>query len=97
MITSRRSFITGLVERFRTSLPPPAWRDMSIAPRDGSEIEIKCTYGREPWVQRAMWLMDSQGPIWKTGGDDQGYTYVEDRWFGIGANNSNLQWRPVHR
>lgn len=77
------------------------WQDMQSAPRDGSEIEIRCTYGFEPWVQRARWARDDfHGAIWRFGEYDVGAfkckTFVEDRNFGprsAGANNSCLQWR----
>src|SRR5690242_7899141 len=85
------------------------WRNMDTAPRDGTEIEIKCTYGYKPSFMKARWTNDKYaGPIWQstqrleytnlvTGekGSSPG-CFVEDVDSGSnGANNSNLRWRPI--
>jgi len=74
------------------------WNPMNTAPRDGTEIEIKCTYGCEPSVSRAQWqLHPSAGAIWRSPGmDDSCFTFFQDvDWAprSDGANNSQLQWR----
>jgi hypothetical protein len=77
------------------------WQDMSTAPRDGTPIEIKCTYGYEPWVQVGRWKQDFRaGPIWSFQEGDGFLTFIEDRNYGPrshGANNSTLQWRHLNK
>ena len=76
-----------------------SWYPMDTAPRDGTEIEIKCTYGYEPWVQKSRWKQDYfVGPIWEFKSGPNFKTYVKDTAYGSrqnGANNSCMRWRPV--
>jgi hypothetical protein len=54
------------------------WKPMSTAPRDGTPIEIRCTYGIAPWYGLFIW------------GDDADYPGYP-RWMKVGDESSGIQ------
>ena len=87
----------GWFKRSLQKLEP--WRSMHDAPRDGTPIEIRCTYGVTPWVKTARHNEHPiDGAIWQIT-EGQFVTYVEDTWDYRGryqgAKNTDLQWRPL--
>lgn len=67
--------------RFGSS-PSSDWRSMDSAPRDGTVVEVMCTYGVAPWYGLYKW----NGTGWYKAGDDR---------IGVGSESS-LKWRPYH-
>jgi hypothetical protein len=70
------------------------WRSMSTAPRDGSVIELRCTYGVAPWYGLFKWSNEVQTP------DGRRVELGKKRWTdaidvnkGV-ADESSLSWRP---
>lgn len=62
------------------------WRSMSDAPRDGSIIEVRCTYGVAPWYGLFQWIVPSYGgkAEWcKVGCEASGFTESDE-----------FSWRP---
>lgn len=78
-------FSLTLFRRRPLTLFSVAWRGMNTAPRDGSVVWLRCTYGYEPWEGRFRWGSNSPfGNSWvnaddpRRGVDCEGY----------------LTWRP---
>lgn len=79
------------------------WRSMDSAPRDGTVIEIMCTYGVAPWYDLVKWTNEYKA--WCVGGDDAGHyitmTSSEPSWRSVTkgsspASESSLKWRPYN-
>lgn len=74
------------------------WLPMNSAPRDGTPIEIRCTYGVAPWYGLFQWTnkftCEQDGKIYE-------YTGAP-RWAKIGDDASgfteddSFRWRPYH-
>ena len=66
---------------------PPAddrsWRDMATAPRDGTTVELVCTYGVMPWYDLHRW----DGRTWRNA--RQSCKSVSDE--------QHLKWRPTRQ
>jgi len=78
--------------------PSGGWQPMASAPRNGTPIEVRCTYGAAPWYGLFRWTdemssedqngvvhtMRSQAKRWaKVGNDCSGFT-----------EDSTFSWRP---
>lgn len=94
----------GLFQAIKRAVIEGPWQDMSTAPRDGTLIEIKCSYGYQPWIDKGRWKQDAfVGPIWEfrtpdgityISGPDAGkkedfVTYIQDRDDGARSNGAN--------
>lgn len=72
------------------------WRSMDTAPRDGTWVELKCTYGVAPWYCIARWT-DEQISHDQEG---QAHTYKASKssWVkrkgGGPFDEGSLHWRP---
>jgi len=76
------------------------WQDMTTVPRDGARIELRCSYGYEPWTGEAKYVADDgfHGPIWCFGEPSGSYTFIEaisaqNRQ--NGASEMHLKWRAL--
>jgi hypothetical protein len=79
------------------------WRSMDGAPRDGTVIEIKCTYGVAPWFALAKWTDKIQTTI-QSGDGKPPEPYemtlgsptwvIQGREGGSVGGESTLFWRP---
>lgn len=88
-----------------TQMEVPDWRPIASAPRDGTIIEVRCTYGVAPWYGLYHWtekitvqgtVCDWQGtckPAQKTTVHSPGWHKVGDDASGIAEDNS-FMWRP---
>lgn len=56
------------------------WRDMTTAPRDGTVVELECTYGFTPWYGLHRW----SGGHWLSP-NGRSSTIATDQ---------HLRWRP---
>ena len=56
------------------------WRSMDTAPRDGTIVELKCTYGVAPWYNLFRW-------------SDGRWEQHDDPSMGVSSEDS-LHWRP---
>lgn len=81
--------------------PEGGWRSMDSAPRDGTVVELRCTYGVAPWYDLFKWtaenapiiqdgvtynFRDDQAPRWKKAQNLQ--SSVDD--------GPYLSWRPYN-
>lgn len=72
------------------------WRPMETAPRDGTYVELKCTYGIAPWYCIARWTDEDVA----YGQDGQMHPFKDTRlsWRkpdgGGPTDEQFLQWRP---
>lgn len=76
------------------------WHSMDSAPRDGTPIEIRCSYGYEPWVQVGRYAMDNfVGPIWefRSGGFKTYVNAVSAQSRANGASEYQMKWRPTSK
>lgn len=64
------------------------WQEMSTAPRDGTPIEVRCTYGIAPWYGLYIWGVEPEWPD-----SDPRWMQVGDPCAGI-CENMSFQWRP---
>jgi len=60
------------------------WMPMDTAPRDGTVIEVRCTYGVAPWYGLHKWVEDRYGRRWCDAVDDR--KSVDEGYY--------LTWRP---
>lgn len=62
------------------------WRDMASAPRDGTTIEVRCTYGIAPWYGLYKWAAAPYGGTegWRKVSDENS-SFTED---------PSFSWRP---
>jgi hypothetical protein len=66
------------------------WQPITTAPRDGTVIEIQCTYGAKPWTALVRWVDDRRGAGWI------GWHNAENDDSGVDPDfNWSLKWRPV--
>ena len=75
------------------------WRSMDSAPRDGSIIELQCSFG-EPWIQQGRYIANDgfHGPVWQFsfGTWDNAYTFIDaisHQARANGASECYLKWR----
>jgi hypothetical protein len=63
------------------------WRSMESAPRDGTIIELRCTYGVAPWYGLHRWTTEgfTSDPRWNS---------VDKPNQSIAADEEYLAWRP---
>ena len=73
------------------------WQPISTAPRDGTVIEIRCTYGVAPWFGIYRWTDGTMTLVQ----DGKEYTFKgEPRWAKVGDDQSgfsegpSFSWRP---
>lgn len=60
------------------------WQPMASAPRDGTAIEVRCTFGVAPWYGLYHWIDTPFGSRWaKVGDENSGFT-----------EDSTFMWRP---
>lgn len=59
------------------------WRSMDSAPRDGTVVELMCTYGVAPWYGLHRW--DAEWKTWRSATDDRKSVDGE----------ATLHWRPT--
>lgn len=71
----------------------PGWQPISSAPKDGTVIEVRCTYGVAPWYGLFRWTKQItidgatfDSPGWHRVGDDR-IGFTED---------STFTWRPYN-
>jgi hypothetical protein len=77
--------VTHVGARFRSELDGGTnWAPMATAPRDGTVIELRCTYGVAPSYGLYAW--DAEWPWWKSVKDPR-------TGFMVDAETS-LKWRP---
>lgn len=73
-----------------------AWLSMDTAPRDGTWVELKCTYGVAPWYCLARWTDEHIAHDQ----DGQAHPYKANKpsWVqregGGPFNEGSLHWRP---
>lgn len=75
------------------------WNHMSTAPRDGTWIELKCSYGVAPWYGLARWTTDRY--VYKPVSEGSGFEYYQSdtpTWIlsekGHSVSDENyLEWR----
>lgn len=87
--------LRNLFRRMRTPMrvsAPEPWRAMDSAPRDGTVIEIRCSWGYEPWYGNFRW---SEGFFpgrfgWNRADDPRSGIIEEAEACG------KLAWRPIH-
>lgn len=72
---------------------------MSTAPRDGTVVEIKCSYGVAPWYGLFRWTdeqvvtaRDGTKMAFKT--KDPSWVGVDRPGHGLCSGDDSLQWRP---
>ena len=71
------------------------WRSMDTAPRDGTWVELKCTYGVAPWYCLARWTDEISH-----GQDGQMHTFKRSRFSWVKREGGgpfeegSLHWRP---
>lgn len=84
------------------------WRSTETAPRDGTLVEIKCTYGVKPWVAPARWsknrydcteqqVLSGNGliaPAWVLD-DPEPSSVNEVRVIRSIEDGPHIRWRPV--
>lgn len=67
---------------YRSGGDSSGWRSMESAPRDGTVVEIKCSYGVAPWYGLFKW----------------DHSWGEGRWTSpdgmSGVGNNSIEWRP---
>jgi hypothetical protein len=75
------------------------WMPIESAPRDGTLVELKCTYGVAPWYCLASWT--DQDFCYFSDGKNSGmqpYTRSEKAWIKQGGGGPTderyLYWRP---
>ena len=86
------------------------WRSMASAPRDGTIIEICCTYGVAPWYGRYRWSSEMLVRYGETKADGtaaitgaQLIALDKPRWVAVDRVGSTLedgpylQWRPTEQ
>jgi hypothetical protein len=74
------------------------WRSMDSAPRDGSTIEVRCTYGVAPWFGLYHWTdemnyRDQSGALHQMRGQSKRWGKVGDEGMGFDEGPS-FSWRP---
>lgn len=71
---------------------------MFTAPRDGTYVELKCTYGVAPWYCVARWTDENLAIT--SGGGNVPIKTSSPRWVkpegGGPSDEGSLQWRPYH-
>jgi len=72
------------------------WRTMHSAPRDGSYVEIRCTYGIAPWYGLFRWTTD--GLVFSSDGRKP-FKLDNPEWVGLDGKGimnegSAFMWRP---
>jgi hypothetical protein len=73
------------------------WQHMSTAPRDGTVVELMCTYGVAPWYGIYRWT--DEGYIRGKNGLEP-YKHSKPQWIsvlpgrGSPFDESSLKWRP---
>lgn len=72
------------------------WRSMATAPRDGTWVELKCTYGVAPWYCIARWTDEVRA--WGRNGWTETYRASKPSWVKPGGGGPfyerSLHWRP---
>lgn len=75
------------------------WQGMDSAPRDGTAIELKCTYGVAPWFGLFRWTNEAHAHT--SDGRLETFTDSHFGWRGVGqhagssaSDEGHLQWRP---
>lgn len=94
-VNNHKVLLAGAVAH-RTMYRQDDWRSMDTAPRDGTYVELKCTYGVAPWYCIARWTDEgiAHGPNGKQ------HPFKRDRpsWRkpegGGPFSEGHLQWRP---
>lgn len=79
-------------------LDSDGWRTMDSAPKDGTVIELKCTYGVAPWYGLYRWTATRTATL-----EGETFTYeTEPAWVkhgndssGVAAGDRDLRWRPA--
>ena len=75
------------------------WRSMDTAPRDGTIVELKCTYGVAPWFGLHRWTNEMSYII---EGERKTYKVEHPTWVKVAescfcstvSDESSLSWRP---
>lgn len=82
---------------FFDNSPTSEWRPMATAPRDGTPIEVRCTYGVAPWYGLYRWIKTPGVQVCRPGG--QSFPQ-EGRWAGVHDEgrsfdeDNSFSWRP---
>lgn len=89
---------------FHETAPPvphqSPWNPMVSAPRDGTIIELCCTYGVQPWYGLFRWTSTIE--VLTMQGEDVTISLGEPGWFGVDGRRRGQgvmeeaprQWRP---
>lgn len=75
------------------------WRSMDTAPRDGTPVELKCTYGVAPWYGVFKWTgkRAAHGPNGELHEFETEPTWVDARNPSMGVSDEgHLHWRPYN-
>lgn len=75
------------------------WRDMSTAPRDGTPIEVKCTYGVAPTYQLSYWsderrVHESNGLTIERNTGECNWWSTDTKIGSTYSDEASLVWRP---
>jgi hypothetical protein len=84
---------------FRRKVLPQGnnWKSMAIAPRDGTTIELCCTYGVAPWYGIYAWKSERNfpdGTEWK--GMEPTWVCVTEQSKSV-SDEAYLYWRPYNQ
>lgn len=88
---------TGAIYQ-RTMGASSDWRPIDTAPRDGTTIEVRCTYGVAPWFDLYHWT-ETPG-TWACPTDGTPCRAQSGRWTKVSDENSSFDpsgsftWRP---
>lgn len=91
-----------LYARRRSTPHGSGWRSMDTAPRDGTTVELCCTYGIMPWYDLFKWTDERTIPVHGAEGvveirkikGEFGWVKVGDENGGV-SDEAHLQWRPT--
>ena len=90
-MSDRSALETGGYQERYANREFTGWRSMDTAPRDGTWVELKCTYGVAPWYCVARWTEEI---ITATGTTFRGRASWQKLQGGGPFDEGSLHWRP---
>jgi hypothetical protein len=86
MIMNQKNLIIGAYQQSTSMGSDPNWMPMGTAPRDGTPVEIRCTYGVAPWYGVFCW----NGNEWVKFKNPNSSVSADKN-----GNSTVLTWRPL--